>query len=584
MAQKREFHTDTEYHYNRNGSVRWILSHTLRYPLFPIVAVLAAVINNFSYSSIQVQIGRGFDVIVHPGWDFLALFAVVLTIAGLALSQGVFGLARNFSIEFIAQRIERDARDELFASLLGKSQTFHGRQRIGDIMARCTNDVHMLNQMFSPGIMLIIDSSMAIVAPYVLVGLLNYRLLPVPSLFLVLLFITVFDYNRRLSPVSLGEREQFGNMNSRLEEDLSGVEIIKSNAQERKAWGKFRREAAGYRDLYIRQGIIQSKYFPMLAFTVCWAMAFVHGLFLWQAGVISIGGFVSFMGLMNAFRFPTFISLFSFNLVQLGLAGAKRILELINTETELDENAGGISRPIKGGVEFKNVSFSYENKPALSGVSFRVEPGETIAIVGKTGSGKSTLTRLLNRIFDANRGSILIDGINVKRWSMESLRSQISSIEQDIFLFSRTLAENIAFGDPGVDRARIEEVAEAACAHEFILSFKDGYETVVGERGVTLSGGQRQRIAIARAFLKNPKILILDDSTSAIDSRTEEEIQKAMRNISKNRTTFIITHRLSQIRWASRILVLDRGRVKAFGTHKELLETSPEYRRIFIRD
>jgi ATP-binding cassette subfamily B protein len=584
MAQKREFHTDTEYHYNRKGPVAWILSHTLRYPLFPLVAVLAAIINNFSYSSIQVAIGRGFDVIVHPGWDFWVLFGVVLTIGALALSQGVFGLARNFSIEFIAQRIERDARDELFASLLGKSQTFHGRQRIGDIMARCTNDVHMLNQMFSPGIMLIIDSSMAIVAPYVLVGLLDYRLLPVPSLFLVLLFITVFDYNRRLSPVSLGEREQFGNMNSRLEEDISGVEIIKSNAQESKTWEKFRQEASGYRDLYIRQGIIQSKYYPMLAFTLCWALAFVHGLFLWQAGVISIGGFVAFMGLMNAFRFPTFISLFSFNLVQLGLAGAKRILELINTATELDENAAGVSRPILGGVEFKNVSFSYENKPSLSGVSFRVEPGETIAIVGKTGSGKSTLTRLLNRIFDASRGAILVDGVNVKRWSMQSLRSQVSSIEQDIFLFSRTLAQNIAFGAPDVDQARIEEVARAACAHEFILAFKDGYKTVVGERGVTLSGGQRQRIAIARAFLKDPRILILDDSTSAIDSRTEEEIQKAMRNISKNRTTFIITHRLSQIRWASRILVLDRGRVKAFGTHEELLKTSPEYRRIFVRD
>ncbi len=582
--QKREFHTDSEYHYNREGPFVWILSHTMRYPVFPLLAVAAAVINNFSYSSIQVQIGRGFDIIVHPGWDFWALFGVVLTIAALAVSQGVFGLARNFSIEFIAQRIERDAREELFASLLGKSQTFHGRQRIGDIMARSTNDVHMLNQMFSPGVMLIIDSGMAIVAPYVLVGLIDYRLLAVPSLFLVLLFITVLDYNRRLSPVSIGERQQFGNMNSRLEEDLSGVEIIKSNAQERKAWGKFRREAAGYRDLYIRQGIIQSKYYPMLAFTVCWALAFLHGLFLWHTGIISIGRFVAFMGLMNAFRFPTFISLFSFNLVQLGLAGAKRILELITAETELDENTGGIARPMQGGVEFKNVSFSYEDKPALAGVSFRVEPGETIAIVGKTGSGKSTLTRLLNRIFDAQRGSILIDGINVKRWSMQSLRSQISSIEQDIFLFSRSLAENIAFGDPGVGRARIEEVARAACAHEFIMSFKDGYDTEVGERGVTLSGGQRQRIAIARAFLKDPRILILDDSTSAIDSRTEEEIQKAMRNISKDRTTFIITHRLSQIRWASRILVLDRGRVSAFGTHKELLDSSPEYRRLFIRD
>jgi ATP-binding cassette subfamily B protein len=582
--QKKEFRAEKEFHYNRKGPVVWIISHTLRYPLFPVAAILAAIVNNFSYSSIQLAIGRGFDIITKQGWEIQALLAVVFTIGALALGQGIFGLVRNFSIEFIAQRIERDARDELYASLLGKSQTFHGRQRIGDIMARCTNDVRMLNGMFSPGIMLIIDSSMALVAPFVLVAVLNYRLLIVPSLFVILLFITVFDYNRRLAPVSMGEREQFGNMNSELEEDISGIEIIKSNAQEKIEGEKFKEQAEQYRDLYIKQGIIQSKYFPMLAFTVCWALAFLHGLYLWQAGSITIGGFVAFMGLMNAFRFPTFISLFSFNLVQMGLAGARRILELINTESELDENVAGALKQIRGNVEFKSVSFSYDSKEVLSKLSFRVEAGETIAIVGKTGSGKTSLTLLLNRIYDASKGSILIDGIDVREWSMESLRSQVSSIEQDIFLFSKTIAENIAFGSPGIDQARIEEVAKAACAHDFIMDFKKGYHTVIGERGITLSGGQRQRIAIARAFLKNPRILILDDSTSAIDSKTEDEIQKAMRRISKNRTTFIITHRLSQIRWASRILVLDKGMVQAFGRHEELVKTSPEYSRIFIRD
>jgi ATP-binding cassette subfamily B protein len=582
--QKKEFRREKEFYYNRKGPAAWILSHAMRYPLFPLAAIIAAVVNNFSYSGIQVAIGSGFDVITTPGWASSALLTVALTIGALALGQGIFGLVRNFSVEFIAQRIERDAREELYASLLGKSQTFHGRQRIGDIMARCTNDVRMLNGMFSPGVTLIIDSGMALVAPFVLVGILDYRLMLVPTLFVILLFITVYDYNRKLSPVSIGEREQFGNMNSELEEDISGIEIIKSNAQEKSEWAKFREQAKKYRDLYIRQGVIQSKYFPMLAFTVCWALAFLHGLYLWQTGVITVGGFVAFMGLMNAFRFPTFISLFSFSLVQMGLAGAKRILSLINTETELDENKTGLSRPMKGRVEFQNVSFSYDTKEALQAVSFKVEPGETIAIVGKTGSGKSTLTRLLNRIYDATSGAILIDGVDVRDWSMESLRSQVSSIEQDIFLFSKTVAENIAFGSPEADKKKILEVARAACAHDFILEFKDGYETVIGERGVTLSGGQRQRIAIARAFLNDPRILILDDSTSAIDSRTEEEIQKAMRHISKNRTTFIITHRLSQIRWASRILVLDRGRISAFGTHDQLLHTSPEYRRIFVRD
>jgi ATP-binding cassette subfamily B protein len=583
-VQNLEFRTGREHHYNRSGPKAWILSHALRYPIFPLAALAASIANNFSYSGIQVVIGQGFGVVSQPGWQWPALLTVILTVGALALGQGVFGLVRNYAIEFIAQRIERDARDELYASLLGKSQTFHGRQRIGDVMARATNDVHQLNAMFSPGVMLIIDSSMAIVAPFALVATLDWRLLLVPGIFLVLLFLTVGDYTRRLTPVSAGEREQFGLMNSELEEGISGVEIIKSNAQEKSEWEKFVEQARRYRDLYIKQGIVQSKYFPMLAFTVCLVLAFLHGLFLYGQGIITLAQFVGFIGLMNAFRFPTFISLFSFQLVQMGIAGARRILHLLNAETELDENAAGAARRIEGAVEFRDVGFVYEAKPVLADVSFQVAPGETIAIVGKTGSGKTTLTRLLNRIYDATTGSIKVDGIDVREWSMMSLRSQIASIEQDVFLFSRTIRENISFGSPGVGQDRIEEVAKAACAHDFIMEFADGYETVIGERGVTLSGGQKQRIAIARAFLTDPRILILDDSTSAIDSKTEDEIQKAMRHISRRRTTFIITHRLSQIRWASRILVLDGGRVKAFGAHEELLRASPEYARIFVRN
>nr|NIO71570.1 ATP-binding cassette domain-containing protein [Anaerolineae bacterium]NIS79483.1 ATP-binding cassette domain-containing protein [Anaerolineales bacterium] len=229
------------------------------------------------------------------------------------------------------------------------------------------------------------------------------------------------------------------------------------------------------------------------------------------------------------------------------------------------------------------VSFGYDGKPVLKNISFTARPGETIAIVGQTGSGKTTFTQLINRIFDADSGRVLVDGVDVRDWSLESLRSQISTIEQDVFLFSRTLAENIAFGCADASQEAIEQAAREAQAHEFITSFSDGYDTEIGERGVTLSGGQRQRIAIARAFLTNPRILILDDSTSAIDSATEDQIQRAMRRISRQRTTFLITHRLSQIRWADRILVLRRGELVDQGTHEELLERSPDYQRIFAR-
>ncbi|MCK6539575.1 MAG: ATP-binding cassette domain-containing protein, partial [Anaerolineales bacterium] len=245
-----------------------------------------------------------------------------------------------------------------------------------------------------------------------------------------------------------------------------------------------------------------------------------------------------------------------------------------------------------GEVEFRNVDFAYpalknerektgESENVLSSISFKVKPGQTVAIVGQTGAGKTSLVKLINRTYDATRGEVLVDGVDVRDWNLASLRSQISMIEQDIFLFSRTVGENIAFGKPGAAQSEIEAAAKSAQADDFIRSFDKGYETVVGERGVTLSGGQRQRIALARAFLTDPHILILDDSTSAIDSATEDKIQRAIANAARGRTTFIITHRLSQIRWADLIIVLRKGRIAAIGTHEELMKTSQAYARIF---
>ena len=555
----------------------------MRYPLLPLGILVTALLNNYAYSSIQVLIGRAFDLIAQPEWETTALLLLAAGVFVAAVAQSLFGLLRNFSTEFLAQRFERDSRDELYTDLLGKSQTFHGRQRIGDIMARATNDVRTLNIMFSPGLMLIIDSLMGIIVPIIMIGLLDVRLLLVPILFLVGFTITVWDYARQLNPVSAAMREQFGVMNAGLAETISGIEVVKSNAQEAQEQESFSKDARLFRDYFIRQGEIQARYLPMLVFSIAWAAGFLSAVILWRAGEISAGTVIAYMGLFGVLRFPTFISIFSFNLVQLGIASAGRILDTINTETELDENEAGLSKTINGHVDFENVSFGYNGQAILKDISFTAKPGETIAIVGQTGSGKTTLTRLINRIFDADGGRILVDDVDVRDWNLESLRSQISTIEQDVFLFSRTLAENIAFGCPDASTEEIQKAAIEAQANDFINSFKDSYETEVGERGTMLSGGQRQRIAIARAFLTDPRILILDDSTSAIDSETEDQIQRAMRQISSKRTTFLITHRLSQIRWADHILVLKQGQIVAQGTHEELLARSSAYQRIFAR-
>jgi ATP-binding cassette, subfamily B, bacterial len=442
-----------------------------------------------------------------------------------------------------------------------------------------------MNLMISPGVSLIFDSAMGVVVPLIAIAALRLELLLVPVLFVILLTITLRDYLHKLTPVSDAMRRQFGEMNADLAEAIAGIEVVKVNAQEKQERVKFGRNARQFRDLFVERGRIQARYLPFLVYSVAFGAALLHALLVYlRVDGFNIGNIIAYLGLFGLLRFPTFLSLFSFSLVQMGVAGAERILTLLNTETELDENPKGVAQKIVGEVVFEGVSFGYDETSVLEDASFRAAPGETVAIVGETGSGKTTLTRLINRVYDVKKGRVLIDGIDVRDWQMESLRSQISTIEQDVFLFSRSIAENIAFG-LGLEapQAKIEAAAQEAQAHDFITGFPQGYDSEVGERGVTLSGGQRQRIAIARAFMTDPRILILDDSTSAIDSATEDQIQRAMYRVQQGRTTFLITHRLSQIRWADRVLVLRRGRVIDQGTHEELMERCDVYQRIFGR-
>ena len=580
----REFTIADERHYNRRGPIRWIISHVMRYKGYLAIFIVGTILSEALTATIPTLIGNAFNEIVRPHPSLSALGVIALQTLLVVAILFFTGPAGVFGSEVLAQRLERDTRDELYLSLLAKSQTYHNQQRVGDIMARATNDVRQLNPMINPGVSLILDSTSALVIPIIFIGFIDWRLLLAPLIFTAFYIIAVRNYTRRLTPVTADMRQQFGVMNAGLEETITGIEVVKSTGQEAQERRKFGEAASRYRDFYVKNGEIQARYLPLLLIAIAIVGGFLQALWLFGQGQINLGQLVAFMGLMALLRYPSFISIFTYSLVQLGIAGANRILMVMREETDLDQNLAGYSAEMRGDVSFQNVSFAYDagSPLALRDISLHVAAGQTIAIVGQTGSGKTTLTKLVNRTYDASEGRVLVDGVDVRDWSLDSLRSQIGAIEQDIFLFSRSIADNIAFGlGEQVTRERIIEAAQQAQAHEFIMGFEHGYDTMVGERGVTLSGGQRQRLAIARALLVNPRILVLDDATSAIDSATEDKIQQALRAVMKDRTTLLITPRLSQIRWADKVVVLQRGQVVAIGSHEELLKTSELYRRIF---
>ncbi|MEU6994170.1 ABC transporter ATP-binding protein [Streptomyces sp. NPDC046465] len=565
---------------------RWLLAQMR--PFRPYIALF--LLGSLAWQSLNAAIplvtGLAFDAVLDQDSgtpDFGAFHATVAGLLALVVVRALGGIMSTYCLESFASGLERNARSQVFSSLLRKGQGYFNRRRVGDLSARATGDAESLNLMVSPGFDLAVDLALNILMPIVFIALVDWRLLLSPVAFVLLFVVVLAEHGRRLEPVSDVARERFGDMTAQASESVAGIEVVGSTGGADQERDRFAALAGEYRDASVRQIRTQALALAPLLLTLATVGALVHAVILLRAGSLSIGELVAVLGLMGTLRAPTQLASFSLGLIYLGMSGAQRIKEVLDDPEGEDERGGRHTAPLSGDVAMEGVTFGYDpDHPVLHDVSFRVAAGTTVAIVGATGSGKSTLLHLLNRTYAPDDGRVLIDDVATTDWDTGSLRSRISVVEQDVVLFSRTIAENLSLGsDHGTDRAHLEAAARIAQAHDFITATEHGYDTVIGERGATLSGGQRQRLAIARALVADPRILAVDDATSAVDSATEYEVQRAMRQASDGRTTFLVTPRLSRIRAADHIIVLDAGRIADQGSHEQLLRGCPLYRRIF---
>jgi ATP-binding cassette subfamily B protein len=380
-------------------------------------------------------------------------------------------------------------------------------------------------------------------------------------------------------------QDSYSDLSSYLQEKLLGISVVKTFARDEHERFLFREKNDTLSDQIIKRGRLRSRYFPALIVGISVGFSIIYGVILIQAGIFNIGQLFSYVMLISNFFFPVWVLSWSLVLTQMGIAGAKRIISILTKQTVLPiSTKPKVIDEVKGNIAFKNVNFSYDGKnKVVNNVSFSVLAGSRVAIVGPAGSGKTTIMKLLTRLYDVDDGHILLDGEDTKELTLERIRKSVGVIEQDVVLFSGSVKQNISYGNPEATDEQIIEAAKMAQAHDFIMNFEKQYETVVGERGMTLSGGQKQRVAIARMILSDPEVLVFDDATSSVDSETEDDIQTAINRVLQNRTSFVITHRLSTIRHSDIIIVMKQGAIVAKGKHEELLKTSIDYWRVFAR-
>jgi ATP-binding cassette subfamily B multidrug efflux pump len=515
-----------------------------------------------------------------------ALVAALVAIVTFAVLRGVFSFLQAFWGEKNSQSVAYDLRNDLYAKIQGLSFSYHDKNQTGQLMIRATDDVEKVRLFIGQALLQLVGAIILLTGTIIILFTSNVSLawtaMPILPVALVLFMV----FGTISQPLFAKVQQKLSTLNTVLQENLAGIKVIKAFTREKQQQKKFRTAA----DDTMNQAIAVSRLFTFL-FPLVFLIAN-----LGQATILYVGGKQIILGTLSVGEWQEFslylmylffpIAQLGFIITQLGQAStsADRIFEILDAKSDIvDKPNAAILPAVKGDVKFDNVTFRYfgGGDPVLKNVTFEAKSGETIALLGATGSGKTSIINLLPRFYDPSEGSITIDGHDLRDITLDSLRSQIGIVLQETTLFSGTIRENIAFGKPEATLAEIQSAAKAAAAHDFIMSFPEGYDTHVGERGTTLSGGQKQRVAIARALLLNPRILILDDSTSSVDVATESHIQEALETLMKGRTSFVIAQRISTVMNADKILVLEKGEVVAQGRHTQLMEEEPIYAEIY---